>query len=154
MTISGVTTFLWFNTEAEEAAKFYVSTFPNSKIVSTSHYLENAQMPAGTVLTVEFELFGLPFAALNGGPHFEHSEAVSFQVHCDTQEEIDQLWGAITSNGGEESNCGWCKDRFGVSWQIIPRDLSRLLGHSDPEIAHKAFTAMMQMQKIVIADLT
>jgi predicted 3-demethylubiquinone-9 3-methyltransferase (glyoxalase superfamily) len=153
MTISGVTTFLWFNTEAEEAAKFYVSTFPNSRIISTSYYLENAQMPAGTALTVEFELFGIPFAALNGGPHLTHSEAVSFQVHCDTQAEIDQLWKVITSDGGEESNCGWCKDRFGVSWQIIPRELPRLLSHSDPAIAHRAFTAMMQMQKIVIAEL-
>lgn len=153
MTITGVTTFLWFDDRAEEAANFYVSLFPQSRIISTSYYEKNAQKPAGSVLTVEFELFGIPFAALNGGPQFPHSEAVSFQVHCDTQDEIDNLWNALTSDGGEESMCGWCKDRFGVSWQVIPRRLGELLSSGDSAASGRAFAAMMEMRKIVIADL-
>lgn len=153
MAITGVQTFLWFNEEALDAAKFYVATFPNSCLKSVSHYQEGAQKPAGTVLVAEFDLFGQPFAALNGGPDFPHSEAVSFQIMCDTQDEVDQLWTALTTYGGQESMCGWCKDRFGISWQIIPRRLGELLSHEDRAVSQYAFSQMMAMRKIVIEDL-
>lgn len=153
MAISGITTCLWFDDQAEKAAQFYVATFPDSTILSTSHYASDAQKPEGSVLTVEFELFDQPFLALNGGPHFTHSPAVSFQVFCDTQEEVDRLWNALVADGGEESMCGWCSDRFGVSWQIIPRRLTELLSSSDPEVARRTTERMMTMSKIVIADL-
>ena len=152
MTISGATPYLWFDREALDAAEFYVSTFPDSAIASVSYYLDDAQLPKGTVLVVEFTLFGRPFAALNGGPHFTHSEAVSFQVLCDTQDEIDRLWTALIADGGEESMCGWCKDRFGVSWQIVPRMLNPLLQHEDDEVRMRAWEAMVKMRKLVIAD--
>jgi len=152
MTITGVTPYLWFDRNALEAAEFYVSTFPGSSIDSVSHYLDDAQLPKGSVLVVEFTLFGRPFAALNGGPHFTHSEAVSFQVLCDTQDEIDRLWNALVADGGEESMCGWCKDRFGVSWQIVPRMLNPLLQHTDDEVRMRAWEAMLKMRKLVIAD--
>ena len=109
-------------------------------------------LPEGTVLTVEFELFGQPFLALNGGPVFTHSPAISFQVFCDTQEEVDRLWDALTGNGGEESMCGWCSDRFGVSWQIVPRMLNPLLQSQDDAIRTRAWNAMVGMRKLVIAD--
>lgn len=153
MGISHLTTYLWFDNEAEEAANFYVSTFPESRIVATDYYKEHHIKPAGSVLSVQFELMGQSFAALNGGPQFPHSEAVSFQVFCDSQDDIDALWNTLTSNGGEESQCGWCKDRFGVSWQVIPRDLASLLNNPDKHIADKAWSALMTMTKIVIADL-
>lgn len=153
MTISGITTCLWFDDQAEEAASFYAATFPDSRVISTSYYAADAQKPAGSVLTVEFELFGQPFLALNGGPHFTHSPAVSFQVFCETQDEVDRLWDALIAGGGEESMCGWCSDRFGVSWQIIPKRLTQLLSSSDPEEARRTTERMMTMRKIVIADL-
>ena len=153
MTISGVTTFLWFDYQAEEAANFYVSLFPQSRIGKVSYYPEGSLLPAGTVLTVEFELFGQPFACLNGGPHFPHSEAVSFQITCDTQDEIDHLWNSLIANGGEESQCAWCKDRFGVSWQIVPNALTEALSSSDSEVSRYAMQAMLQMGKIIIKDL-
>ncbi len=153
MTISGITTFLWFDRDAEEAANFYVSLFPQSKLGSVSYYPEGSLLPAGTVLTVDFEIFAKPFACLNGGPMFPHSEAVSFQVACDTQDEVDYLWNALIADGGEESQCGWCKDKFGVSWQIIPKALTEALSSSDPTISEYAMQAMMQMRKIIIADL-
>ena len=145
MTITGATPYLWFDRNAREAAEFYVSIFPGSSIDSISHYLDDAQLPKGSVLVVEFTLFGRPFAALNGGPHFTHSEAVSFQVLCDTQDEIDRLWNALVADGGEESMCGWCKDRFGVSWQIVPIHLERLLTPQN-------FKNMLAMKKIVVAE--
>lgn len=153
MPIDGVTTCLWFDGQAEDAVEFYVATFPGSTIVSTSYYPTDAQRPEGSVLTVEFELFGRPFLALNGGPQYAHSHAISFQVFCDTQEEVDRLWDALVSNGGEESMCGWCSDRFGVSWQIIPRRLPQLLSSADAEVARLATERMLTMRKIVIADL-
>ena len=153
MAIAGVTTCLWFDDQAEAAATFYAATFPDSAILSTSYYATDAPKPEGSVLTVEFELFGQPFLALNGGPHFTHSPAISFQVFCDTQEEVDRLWDALTSDGGEESMCGWCSDRFGVSWQIIPRRLTQLLSSADPDVARRTTERMMAMSKIVIADL-
>lgn len=153
MTISGVTTFLWFDHDGEEAANLYVSLFPNSRLGNISYYPEGSLMPAGTAMTVEFEIFGQPFSCLNGGPLFPHSEAVSFQVACDTQEEVDHLWNSLTANGGAESQCGWCKDKFGVSWQIIPRALPEALSSSNPEVASYAMQAMMKMGKIIIKDL-
>lgn len=153
MTVSGLTTFLWFDTEALEAAQFYVELFPGSRMGHVSYYQADAQRPEGSVLTVEFELFGRPFAALNGGPQFSHSEAVSFQVTCDTQNDVDRVWNAIVGGGGRESMCGWCKDRWGVSWQVIPTALTRALQGLDGYDSKYAFEAMMKMTKIVVADL-
>ena len=153
MAATHLTTYLWFNTEALEAAKFYVDLFPGSRMGDVSYYQADAQMPAGTVLTVEFELFGRPFAALNGGPAFTHSEAVSFQVHCETQDDVDRIWNTIVDSGGAASQCGWCKDRWGVSWQIIPEALGRALKGLDGYDSDYAFKAMMKMSKIVVADL-
>ena len=150
---TSVTTYLWFDNQALEAATFYVELFPNSKLGDISYYQADAQQRAGSVLTVEFELFGQPFAALNGGPQFQHIEAVSFQVTCETQEDVDRLWSSLTANGGEESQCGWCKDRWGVSWQVIPLALGRALKGLDGYDSARAFQAMMKMSKIVIADL-
>ena len=153
MAATGLTTYLWFDNQALEAASFYVDLFPGSHLGSVSYYQADAQQPEGSVLTVEFELFGRPFAALNGGPQFPHSEAVSFQVSCETQDDVDRLWNALISDGGAESQCGWCKDRWGVSWQIIPTALERALKGLDGYDSEYAFRAMMQMSKIVIADL-
>jgi len=153
MAATHLTTYLWFNTEALEAAKFYVNLFPGSRLGDVSYYQADAQMPAGTVLTVEFELFGRPFAALNGGPAFTHSEAVSFQVHCETQDDVDRIWNTIVDSGGAASQCGWCKDRWGVSWQIVPEALGRALKGLDGYDSDYAFKAMMKMSKIVVADL-
>jgi 2-polyprenyl-6-hydroxyphenyl methylase/3-demethylubiquinone-9 3-methyltransferase len=153
MTITGVTTFLWFDNQALDAATFYVNTFPDSTLGNVSYYPTDEQHPEGSVLTVEFSLFGRPFAALNGGPIFSPTEAVSFQVFCDTQDEVDRLWDALTSEGGQEGRCAWCKDRWGISWQIVPRQLTELLSSSDPTVAKTAYDAMMTMGKIVIADL-
>ncbi|MEY4401410.1 MAG: hypothetical protein RL072_1275 [Actinomycetota bacterium] len=118
-----------------------------------SYYQADAQMPAGTVLTVEFEMFGRPFAALNGGPAFTHSEAVSFQVSCETQADVDRIWDAIVGSGGAASQCGWCKDRWGVSWQIVPEALGRALKGLDGYDSNYAFKAILKMSKIVVADL-
>lgn len=153
MAVSGITTFLWFDKEAEEAANFYTSLFPNSRVGTISHYPEGSLLPAGTAMTVEFEIFGQPFSCLNGGPRFPYSEAVSFQVACDTQDEVDHLWNSLIANGGAESQCGWCKDKFGVSWQIIPKALPEALSSKDPEVSNYAMQAMMKMSKIIIKDL-
>lgn len=150
---TGLTTYLWFDNQALEAATFYVNLFPNSRLGDITYYQADAQQPEGSVLTVEFEIFGQQFAALNGGPQFQHSEAVSFQVSCDSQETVDRLWNAITADGGSESQCGWCKDKWGVSWQIIPTELERALKGLDGYDSGYAFKAMMQMSRIVIADL-
>lgn len=144
---------MWFDQDALPAAELYVSLFPDSRIKNVSHYQEGAQLPAGTVLVVDFELFGQPFAALNGGPGFPHSEAVSFQVSCDSQEEIDRIWNALVDNGGAESRCGWCHDRWGVSWQITASRLGELLSHPDADKSAKAWHAMMAMTKIDLAAL-
>jgi predicted 3-demethylubiquinone-9 3-methyltransferase (glyoxalase superfamily) len=153
MAATGLTTYLWFDDQALEAATFYVDLFPQSRLGAISHYQADAQRPEGTVLTVEFEIFGRPFAALNGGPQFPHSEAVSFQVSCETQEDVDRIWDAIVSNGGSESQCGWCKDRWGVSWQVIPVALGRALQGLDGYDSKHAFEAMMRMSRIIVADL-
>lgn len=153
MAATDITTYLWFDEQSLEAAEFYVGLFPGAKLGNISHYQADAQKPEGSVLTVEFELFGRPFVALNGGPHFSHSEAVSFQVSCETQDDVDRIWDALVSNGGSESQCGWCKDRWGVSWQIIPVELSRALQGLDGYDSKYAFEAMMKMSKIIVADL-
>ncbi|MFM9084881.1 MAG: VOC family protein, partial [Acidimicrobiia bacterium] len=154
MAATQITTYLWYDGDALDAARFYVDLFPGSRMGEVSHYLaDTEQHPAGTILTVEFELFGRPFAALNGGPRFPHSEAVSFQVACETQADVDRIWDAIIASGGTESQCGWCKDRWGVSWQIIPNALGRALRGLDGYDADYAFRAMMQMRRIVVADL-
>jgi predicted 3-demethylubiquinone-9 3-methyltransferase (glyoxalase superfamily) len=151
-----ITPFLWFDTQAEEAAKFYVSVFRNSKIGRITRYGEEAAeasgRPAGTVMTVAFKLNGQEFTALNGGPVFTFSQAISFVVHCETQQEVDRLWDTL-SEGGEKQPCGWLKDRYGVSWQIVPTILIKLLQDRDPRKAQRVMQAMLQMQKIDIKAL-
>lgn len=147
-----ITPFLWFDTQAEEAARFYVSVFKNSRIVSTSRYGEAGPGAKGTVMTVEFELAGRRFIALNGGPQFKFTEAVSFSVECQTQQEVDEYWRTL-SEGGEEGPCGWLKDRFGLSWQVNPTVLGDMLSDPDPAKAKRAMQAMLTMKKIDIAAL-
>lgn len=147
-----ITPCLWFDTEGEEAAKFYTSLFKNSRILNVSHYGEAGPRPQGTVLTVAFELDGQEFIALNGGPEFKFNEAVSFQVHCATQEEVDQFWNGL-SQGGEEGACGWLKDRYGVSWQVVPSALGDLLSNPDPEKSQRVMKAMLGMSRIDIETL-
>jgi predicted 3-demethylubiquinone-9 3-methyltransferase (glyoxalase superfamily) len=145
-----ITPCLWFDTEGEEAATFYVSLFKNSRITEVSRYGEAGPRPAGTVMVVSFELDGRPFTALNGGPEFTFSEAISFQVDCQSQEEVDYYWDGLTA-GGEEGPCGWLKDRYGVSWQVVPRALIALLQDPDPGRSQRAMAAMLTMKKIDIA---
>jgi predicted 3-demethylubiquinone-9 3-methyltransferase (glyoxalase superfamily) len=147
-----ITPWLWFDTEGEEAAEFYTSIFPNSKIVEVSRYGAAGPRPEGLVMTVAFELDGQPFAALNGGPEFTFSEALSFLVSCEDQEEVDWYWNKL-SEGGEQGPCGWLKDRYGVSWQIIPTALDELLGDPDREKAQRVMQAMLSMRKIEIEGL-
>ena len=151
-----VTPFLWFDDEAEEAAKFYTSIFKNSKIGKIARYgkegFEVHGRQPGTVMTVEFEIDGQKFVALNGGPQFKFTEAVSFAVDCKTQEEVDMLWKKLTE-GGEESVCGWLKDKYGLSWQITPTVLGEMLADKDPKKAGRVMTAMLKMKKIDIATL-
>ncbi|MES2793849.1 MAG: VOC family protein [Planctomycetota bacterium] len=147
-----ITPFLWFNHQAEEAANFYVSIFPNSKIVKVVRYGESGPGPAGSAMTVAFELHGQSFLALNGGPQFQFTEAVSFVVNCQTQQEIDTYWEKLTA-GGAEVQCGWLKDKYGLSWQISPTVLSELVGGPDPEKSGRALQAMMTMKKLDIRAL-
>jgi predicted 3-demethylubiquinone-9 3-methyltransferase (glyoxalase superfamily) len=151
MTATRITPCLWFDSQAEEAAKFYASVFKNSKIGKISHYgkegFEVHGRKAGTVMTVEFEIEGLKFVALNGGPHFQFNEAVSFQIHCETQAEIDHFWSKLTE-GGKEQPCGWVKDRFGLSWQVIPNALPQMLMDENSEKAQRVMKSMLQMRKI------
>ena len=144
---------LWFDTEAEEAANFYVSLFDDSRILSVTRYTEAGPREAGLVMTVEFQLKGQRFVAINGGPEFTFSEAVSFLIECDDQAEIDHYWDALREGGGEEGPCGWLKDRFGLSWQVVPRGIDELLGGGDPERGARAMAAMFDMKKIDIAEL-
>jgi predicted 3-demethylubiquinone-9 3-methyltransferase (glyoxalase superfamily) len=149
-----IATCLWFNKNAEEAAKFYAATFPNSRI--TAVHKSPSDYPSGKtgdVLTVEFTVLGQPFVGLNGGPEFTFDEAVSFQVFTDTQEETDRYWNAIVAGGGQESVCGWCKDKFGLSWQIVPRALTAAMNDPDTAAAKRAMDAMMTMKKIDIATI-
>ncbi len=147
-----ITPCLWFDTEGEEAATFYVSLFKNSRITEVSRYGEAGPRPAGTVMVVSFELDGQPFTALNGGPEFTFSEAISFQIDCQSQEEVDYYWDGLTA-GGEEGPCGWLKDRYGVSWQVVPSALIALLQDPDPGRSQRAMAAMLTMKKLDIAAL-
>ena len=147
-----ITPFLWFDHQAEEAMYFYTSIFKNSKIGNVTRYGEAGPGPKGSVMTASFELEGQPFTALNGGPHFKFTEAISFYVNCETQEEVDELWDKLTE-GGEEVQCGWLKDKFGLSWQIVPTVLGKLLNDPDPEKAKSVTQAMLQMKKIDIEGL-
>jgi predicted 3-demethylubiquinone-9 3-methyltransferase (glyoxalase superfamily) len=147
-----ITPCLWFDTQGEEAAHYYVSVFKNSRIVSVSHYGEAGPRPAGTVMTVEFELDGKRLTALNGGPEFTFSEAVSMQVGCESQDEVDYYWSRL-SEGGQEGPCGWVKDKFGFSWQIVPTRLIELASDPDQAKAQRVIAAMLTMGKIDIAEL-
>jgi predicted 3-demethylubiquinone-9 3-methyltransferase (glyoxalase superfamily) len=147
-----ITPCLWFDTQGEDAAKFYTSVFPNSRIGEVARYGVAGPRPEGTVMTVNFELDGQQFVALNGGPEFTFNEAISFQVDCETQEEVDAFWSQL-SEGGEEGPCGWLKDRFGVSWQIVPKVLAELLSDPDAEKSQRVMRAMLSMKKIEIEDL-
>jgi predicted 3-demethylubiquinone-9 3-methyltransferase (glyoxalase superfamily) len=147
-----ITTCLWFDTEGEEAAEFYCSVIPNSKVLGVERYGEAGPGPAGTAMTVSFELDGRPFVALNGGPEFTFNEAVSLQISCQDQEEVDYFWNTLV-DGGEESMCGWLKDRYGFSWQVVPSALPELLGDPDPDRAQRAMKAMLSMRKIDVEAL-
>jgi predicted 3-demethylubiquinone-9 3-methyltransferase (glyoxalase superfamily) len=148
-----ITPFLWFDNQAEEAMNFYVSVFKNSKTGSISRYGDAGPEPKGSVMVASFEIEGMQFTALNGGPHFKFTEAVSFVVNCKSQEEVDYYWEKLTTNGGKESMCGWLKDKYGLSWQIVPTVLPGLLQQKDPRKAQKVMQAMMQMKKIDINAL-
>ena len=152
MPIQKITPFLWFDRQAEEAAGFYVSIFPNSKIVKVVRYGAAGPGPPGSVMTVEFQLDGQSFVALNGGPHFKFTEAISFVVNCQSQDEVDAYWEKLSA-GGTEVQCGWLKDKFGLSWQIVPTMLPALVGGPEPEKSERAMKAMMGMKKLDIAGL-
>ena len=154
-----ITPFLWFDNQAEEAAKFYTSIFRNSKVGRILRYDEESAKtsqsgrPVGSVLTIEFEIEGQKFTALNGGPQFKFNESISFVVNCETQDEVDYFWGKLTADGGQESACGWLKDKFGLSWQITPTVLIDMLNDKDPKKSERVMKAMLQMQKIDIKTL-
>jgi predicted 3-demethylubiquinone-9 3-methyltransferase (glyoxalase superfamily) len=148
-----ITTFLWYDDQAEEAAALYTSLFPNSRVVNVQHYGEAGPGTPGTVMIVEFELDGQRFLALNGGPEFTFNEAISLSVDCESQDEVDRLWGALTANGGEEGPCGWLKDPYGLSWQIVPTRLQELISDPDGNKSQAAVKAMLGMKKIVIDEL-
>jgi predicted 3-demethylubiquinone-9 3-methyltransferase (glyoxalase superfamily) len=153
-----ITPFLWFDTQAEEAAMSYTSIFPNSRILTTTRYGKEAAQasgkPEGSVMTIAFELDGQNFAAINGGPQFQFSGAISLVINCDTQDEVDHYWSRLSEGGDENAQqCGWLRDRFGVSWQVVPRVLPELLSDPDPERARRAMGAMLQMKKLDIAAL-
>jgi predicted 3-demethylubiquinone-9 3-methyltransferase (glyoxalase superfamily) len=147
-----ITPFLWFDNQAEEAMNFYISIFKNSKTLSCTRYGDAGPGPKGTVLVASFELDGQEFLALNGGPRFKFTEAVSFVVNCETQAEIDEMWARLSA-GGEESQCGWLKDKFGLSWQVVPPILSKLMQDKDPQRSNRVMEALLKMKKIDIATL-
>ena len=148
-----ITPCLWFDTQAGEAAKFYVSIFKNSRIKRVSYYGESGPMPKGTVLTVEFQLDGQEFLALNGGPMFKFTEAISLSINCKTQKEVDDLWTKFMAGGGQESMCGWLKDKYGLSWQVNPTILGKYLTDPNPKKAKRVMEAMLKMKKIDIKTL-
>jgi predicted 3-demethylubiquinone-9 3-methyltransferase (glyoxalase superfamily) len=148
-----IVTFLWFDDKAEEAANFYVSIFKNSKITNLSRYGEAGPGPKGTAMVVEFELEGQSFMALNGGPHFHFTPAISLVVNCETQQEVDEFWDKLLSDGGQPSRCGWLQDKYGLSWQIVPTVLGKLMSDPDPEKSKRVTQAMLQMVKLDIARL-
>ncbi len=143
-----ITPFLWFDTQAEEAMNYYVAIFKNSKVLQVQR-----QGPDGPVFSVSFELDGQEFIGLNAGPRFKFNESISFFVNCENQKEVDEYWNKLIADGGEESMCGWCKDKFGLWWQIIPKQLGELMGDPDPEKSQQVMQAMLKMQKISVADL-
>jgi predicted 3-demethylubiquinone-9 3-methyltransferase (glyoxalase superfamily) len=147
-----ISPFLWFDTQAEEAVKFYTSIFKDSSIGAVTYYSEMGPGPKGSVMTIGFQLEGQQFVALNGGPHFKFTEAVSFVVNCESQEEVDHFWDKLSA-GGQEVQCGWVKDRFGLSWQIVPTVLPKLFQDKDPERSKRVMQAMLQMKKLDIAAL-
>jgi predicted 3-demethylubiquinone-9 3-methyltransferase (glyoxalase superfamily) len=147
-----ITPFLWFDSQAEEAARFYVSLFDNSELLGVTRHTEAAPRPTGSVMTVSFRLDGVEFTALNGGPVFQFTEAVSFSIACDSQEEVDRLWEALSA-GGEKGQCGWLKDKFGVSWQVVPTALYEMAQDPDPARVERVMAAMLQMTKLDIAKL-
>lgn len=147
-----ITTCLWFNSQAEQAADFYVSVFDDSKILNVARYGDVGPGPAGQAMTVEFEIEGRKFLGFNGGPAFTFTEAVSFVINCSSQEEVDRYWTALTA-GGSEGQCGWLKDKFGLSWQVVPSVMGQLLGGPDPAGAQRAMQAMLGMRKLVISEL-
>ncbi|HEY3222016.1 MAG TPA: VOC family protein [Gemmatimonadales bacterium] len=148
-----ITPFLWFDNNAEAAAQFYTSIFTNSKILEVSRYGDAGPGPKGSVMVVKFQIAGQEVTALNGGPRFTFSEAFSFVVSCENQKEIDEYWSKLTSGGGQESMCGWLKDKFGFSWQIIPANLGKLMGQKDPKKADRVMQALLKMRKLDIATL-
>jgi predicted 3-demethylubiquinone-9 3-methyltransferase (glyoxalase superfamily) len=150
--IQKITPFLWFDHQAEEAAGFYASIFPNSKIVKVVRYGKAGPGPPGSAMTVEFQLEGQTFVALNGGPHFKFTEAISFVVNCQTQDEVDAYWDNLSA-GGADAQCGWLKDKFGLSWQIVPTVLSELLSDPDPQKSERVMKALMTMKKLDIRRL-
>jgi predicted 3-demethylubiquinone-9 3-methyltransferase (glyoxalase superfamily) len=147
-----ISAFLWFNDNAEEAVNFYVSVFKNSSVLKTVHYGDEGPGPKGTVMTIDFQLDGQEFTALNGGPQFKFTEAISLVVHCKTQEEVDYFWEKL-SEGGEKIECGWVKDKFGLAWQIVPDVLLEMLTDDDPQKSQRVMKALMQMKKLDIAGL-
>jgi predicted 3-demethylubiquinone-9 3-methyltransferase (glyoxalase superfamily) len=147
-----ITPFLWFDNQAEEAMNFYTSIFKSSKVVSVTRNVEGGPGPKGTVLTAAFELDGQPFTALNGGPHFKFNEAVSFVVHCETQAEVDEYWQKLSA-GGSEQQCGWLKDKYGLSWQVVPTEMPKLLQDKDPAKVGRVMKVLMPMKKIDIGKL-
>lgn len=151
--IQKITPFLWFNQEAEEAANFYVSLFKDSRILAVSRYGDAGPGPKGSAMVVEFQLAGQKFQALNGGPTFKFTEAISLVVECGSQEEVDMLWSKLTANGGQESQCGWLKDRYGLSWQIVPSRFMQMMKDKDPQRTQRVMQAMMTMTKFDIARL-
>src|SRR5881396_4354218 len=148
-----ITPFLWFDKQAEEAAQFYVSIFKDSKILHVSRYGDAGPGPKGSVMVVNFQLAGQEFTALNGGPQFKFSEAFSLVVNCENQKELDEYWSKLTSGGGQESQCGWLKDKFGFSWQIVPTELGKLISAKDPQKANRVMEALLKMKKLDIATL-
>lgn len=153
MAAEGFTTCLWFDGQAEEAAHYYVSVFKNSSIGRIGRYTEAGPGPAGSVIAVDFTVNGHKFVALNGGPQFKFNEAISFQIHCRDQEEVDHYWAKLTENGGEPGPCGWLKDKYGVSWQVVPDGLIEMIGDADQEKAARTTRAMLAMGKLDIAAL-
>lgn len=148
-----ITPFLWYDTQAEEAANFYISVFPNSKILKVSRYGDAGPGAKGAAMVVQFELDGKPFFALNGGPHFKFTEAISFTIDCKNQQEVDHYWEKLTAGGGQESMCGWLKDKYGLSWQVTPTILGELMSGPDREKSNRVMEAMLKMKKMDIATL-
>ena len=148
-----ITPFLWFDKEAEEAANYYVSIFKNSKVLGVTRYGDAGPGTAGTVMTATFQIEDQVFTGVNGGPHFKFTEAISFVIHCKSQEEVDHYWEKLTANGGQESQCGWLKDKYGMSWQVVPDALLEMIKDPDPEKSRRVMNAMLQMKKIEIAKL-